>query len=518
MTPRPGAGATRRGGGNAAAPARNAVADGPAPRGEAVAAALAAALLAAWAWRGVLAAGFSQDDWLSLARVAGLAPRLTGPWRILANQWFWDAGVAMFGRDARAFHAIVLAAHALGAALLAWLLARRLPAPAAFLAAAVWAVHPAHATALWWTSANSDPFMTLFLLLGTAAFFARGPARWAAPVLFAIALAWKESALLLPAALAALTALGPAPRRLWREIARDRVLWALGAVAIAWAAGIAAFVARLNHAGNAYAAGLGPVARNFATYASWAPSWAPWVQHDSSDAALPKFALMGALVLAAAAAGLAWKPWRERGATGALAAAAALVAPVLPLASHTYRYYLHAPLAAIALANAALFAAATRALAPRARWAAALALATVLTAAAMLVVHALATAPLRLPGSHADRTLDRAAIAAEAIGAVREARLPAHTRLVLWSPQSQAMAREAGRDANAESYEESNVRAALLDGLALRVEFPQLDSVRFVRAFDPADTSAVWGVYRWDGGMRLVRAAELARLLASAPR
>ena len=65
------------------------------------------------AYRGALAYGFSQDDFLSLARVRGLAPRLAGPWRILANQWFWDAGVRAFGLRAGPFHAVVLAAQPL---------------------------------------------------------------------------------------------------------------------------------------------------------------------------------------------------------------------------------------------------------------------------------------------------------------------------------------------------------------------------------------------------------------------
>jgi hypothetical protein len=41
--------------------------------------------------------------------------------------------------------------------------------------------------------------------------------------------------------------------------------------------------------------------------------------------------------------------------------------------------------------------------------------------------------------------------------------------------------------------------------------------VRFVRAFDPSDTSWRWCVYRPDGALRVARAQELARVIASAP-
>jgi hypothetical protein len=370
--------------------------------------------------------------------------------------------------------------------------------------------------ALYWTSANSDPFMTLFLLLATAAYFARGRARLLSPAAFAIALAWKESALLFPFALAALALLGPPPRRTPRETLRDPVLWALLAVSVAWGAGIAAFVSGLNATSSAYAASPGALARNLLAYAAWTPTWMGWLTRDASDAVIPAFLRWGAAVLALALAGLAWKPWRERGAAGGLLAALLLIAPVLPLAHHTYHYYLHAPLAAVAIAGAALFAAATRPLSSRLRWAAAAAVAAPLAFAAVTLVHGLEQAPFRLPGSRGEGTVDRALIATNAIADLRQAALPAHARLRLWSPQLQDMARRAGAPATRETYEEGNVRAALLDGLALRVAVPALDSAVFVRAFTPADTAAWWAVYRWDGRMRIARTNELARVVARA--
>ena len=475
--------------------------------------ALAVAAIGVVAFRGALGYGFSQDDFLSLARVRGLIPRLEGPWRILAIRWFWEAGVRLFGQEARPFHVVMLAAHGVTAALLAWLLCRRFPAPAAFLGAVLWAVHPASRTPLYWVTANGEVFMTLFLLFATAAYFARGPARAASPVLFMVALAWKESALLFPFALAALALLGPPPRRGLSQVARDPVLWALLAASVAWAAGIYSFVHQLDATSHAYEVGLGAIARNLLTYASWTPTWMGWVQRDAADAVRPVFLTTGAAVMVLASVALAWRPWRERGAPGAMLAAAALIAPVLPLANHTYHYYLYSPLAALAIASAAMFAAATRSLAGRTRWLAAVAIAAPLALAAMVLVHTLEMAPFLQPGSRSDGVLDRALIAANAIADVRGAGLPVHARLRLWSPQLQETAQRAGQDAARESYDESNVRGALLEGLALRVAVPVLDSAVFVRAFTPGDSLAYWAVYLADGHLRVTSAPELARVL-----
>src|SRR5207248_2134382 len=84
-----------------------------------------------------------------------------------------------------------------------------------------------------------------------------------------------------------------------------------------------------------------------------------------------------------------------------------------------------------------------------------------------------------------------------------------------WSPQSQAIHRDRGGDPASESYGERNVRAALLDGLAVRVMLPGVDSTRFVREFDPADTAWRWCVYRPDGALRVARAGDLARSRAA---
>ncbi len=90
--------------------------------------------------------------------------------------WFWLASVARLSPrplDPWVFHAASWALHALVAALLAWLLARRLGRTAALFGGLLFAVHPAGCEATSWIAAGGDLLMTLFLVLATMA--ATGP-------------------------------------------------------------------------------------------------------------------------------------------------------------------------------------------------------------------------------------------------------------------------------------------------------------------------------------------------------
>ena len=66
-----------------------------------------------------------------------------------------------------------------------------------------------------------------------------------------------------------------------------------------------------------------------------------------------------------------------------------------------------------------------------------------------------------------------------------------------------------------ESYWEHNVRSALMNGLAVRVLFPTVTEVEFVRAFSRDDPSARWAVYRPDGDLRVATTPELDSLLTA---
>ena len=125
------------------------------------------------------------------------------------------------------FQALNIALHALNAALLfqiGKLLFRN--APAALVAALLFALHPAQTEAVTYVSGRSSSLMALFYL-GALLAYLRG-AHWAVSVtLFVLALATRETAVTLPAALL-LCELCRADRSTWKEIARRQAPhWAL---------------------------------------------------------------------------------------------------------------------------------------------------------------------------------------------------------------------------------------------------------------------------------------------------
>lgn len=482
----------------------------PAPEPEwlRIAAALGAAIAAASVFRGALAVGFSQDDFLGLARATGLAPRLEAPWRWLSHQGFWDALVTFGGRSATTGHGIVLAAWALAAALLAWLLARRLPAPAALVGAAFVATHPAAFTALHWLAANGDVFAVLFALAAAALAHRRDAARWAAVPVFVAALACKESVLPLPLALVALRAAwrGDDAAPSWR----DPLLAALAAVALAWALAAFGGARTPSLGGEAYGTSAAAIGPNLLTYHGWALQrwWA--FTHEFTDAVQPGVYAWGAALAAACVVAGVVPALRRRGGLAAALAWAAMLLPVLPLAHHTNHYYLLAALPALGLLVAAASAAALERLPRAAAWALAAGVVAALAADAGALVDRIASEPFLLAELRADPTVDRARIAANVGGDLAAASLPAHSTVWFWSPRSRELVRERGGDATRETYFERNLRAALLEGLAVRVMAPAVDSVRFVDAFDSTAVGVHWGVIAPDGRVRVVSTAELA--------
>lgn len=479
-------------------------------------AALLAGALGAWTFRGAVGCGFSQDDWTGLARAAGLLPRLEPGWRWLSHQVFWDVVAGPLRSDAALAHGLVLALHALSAAVLTLLLARRLGAPAALVGGAFFATHFAQFTATFWLSANGDVLATLFALAATDAFIASGKRRWSAVPLFALGLLAKESVLALPLALAAISLLAPFRGRL-HEPWRDPVAWALVGVSAAWALLLRPGQAGTGLGGEAYALDARAALPNLLTYAGWTlNSWLPTVS-DVSDRVSPAefgWALgLFAVWLAACVA----PPLRERGVGAGLVAFVAMLAPVLPLGAHTYHYYLVAGLPAASLLGSAAADAIFTRLPRGAGWAVALAVAAGLGLNGDALARRIEYAPFLVEGLRADPVVDRARIAANAIADLRAATLPAHAVVRVWSPQAQAMAAAAGAPPDREGYYERNLREALAGGLAVRVAISGVDSAVFVRAFDPADSLAWWAVTRYDGRLRLLRGGELARALARGP-
>jgi hypothetical protein len=393
-------------------------------------------------------------------------------------------------------------------------LARRFAgAGAAAVAAAAFGTHPALFTALYSVSGIGELLAAAFGV-ATLLLAMRSDGRaWLALPLFALSLMSKESTLLWPLAL--LLPLWPGGARPRRDVAVG-----LLAVAGAYAAAFAmrdVFGARAAVDPNAaYALRFDRgVLDNLLSYLGWAVTIAlPFVRSFTDAVDRSVFAAGVALALAWLA-GLAWPALRRRGwlAGGALFALA--LVPVLPLAHHTYHYYLYAPLAGGAVAVAAACDAVAQRLARGMRTPLLAAAGLLLAINGAALVHRIETYPFVDPELRSDPTVDRARIAANAIGDLRAAALAPGTSLRLWSPASIARVRESGGDPSHESYWEINVRSALYDGLAVRVCLPALRSVRFVRAFSAADPRVRWGVYLPNGHLRVGTTAEIAAALAA---
>jgi hypothetical protein len=133
---------------------------------------------------------FPNGIWLAFAHPYWPAALGGGQYRPLAIASF-SLDWWLSGGDPRWFHAVNILWHA-AASVLVWFLAAELLAPAAALGAALlFAVHPVHVEAVANVVGRSECMAAAFVI---AALLAHRRASWAAPVLFALALLSKESA------------------------------------------------------------------------------------------------------------------------------------------------------------------------------------------------------------------------------------------------------------------------------------------------------------------------------------
>jgi tetratricopeptide (TPR) repeat protein len=206
------------------------------------ASALVAAALAAYA--GAFAGAFQFDDFNVIVRegavhslgawwdsMPGIRPLLKFSYAVS-----WSAG----GGSTIPFHALNVALHAANV-LLVWAILRLLfermgvggEGFAAFAGALLFALHPAHTEAVTYVSGRSVSMMSFFYLAAVLAHLREAP-RWLSPVLFAAALATKEVAVTLPAALVLCEALDLRRPFAWRATLRRTALhWALLSLAVA---------------------------------------------------------------------------------------------------------------------------------------------------------------------------------------------------------------------------------------------------------------------------------------------
>ena len=525
----------------------------------AVAPYLAAAAAGAIVFRGALGLFFSQDDFAGLARARGFLPPLGGPWRYLSGQAYFDAMETLAGLNPLHYHAFNLLAHLACVVLLLALLRRHTAAPAACVAAIFFAVHPSLFTALYSISGVGEILALAFGLAAMLAARVAGPLRWSALPLFGLSLLSKESTLLLPLVVAAERVGGPRSAGLASEPKtattsyhplRDPLLIGLAAIALLY---VVSFLSAdtFGLRGSlpkeaAYSLGWGSsLGRNLLSYVGWTVNFSALTVRSFSDSVDPRVFSYGIVGLLAWLVGSSWKALRDRGWVAAGLLYACFLLPVLPLRNHTYHYYLYAPMAGAAWCLAALldvFVASRRQPAKarpergrvkgkatrmqsavpqrrpaRLTWAIAAVVGTLLTVNGAFLVRKIETYPFLRRELRADPTVDRARIARNVSDGLAAAHLPAGARLRFWSPAAIAEARAAGQDPARETYWERNVREALLDGLAVRVLFPQVGAVEFVRTFPAVDKSHLYAVYGIDGRLKVMSPVELDSLIRASP-
>ena len=491
-----------------------------------VLAGLALAAAAAVAFHGALGYFFSQDDFEGLSRARGLLPRLSGPWRLISNQLYFDVMRVVSDLRPFGYHLASLLAHQLATVLAYRYLRAWVSLPAAMVGAAFVAVHPSLFTALYWISAGSTIHSAVFALLALLAERTSGRRRWLAVPLYGFALCARETAIGLPVVMLA------AQLQDRRARVNDPVMWSLAGVAIAFVLGMVGFdvigLTTGHGAGAAYRAGLGPhVLANLSTYLAWSVNFLLATVRSFSDVLDPGAVPLAIAVAAVALGGCAVRALRARGWIVAWTLFALWIAPVLLLQHHTYHYYLYGPLIGIGwslaivvdvafverLGGAAPAPTRTRGGTPRAPWRAASVatlLAALLTWNGTALVHKIEIHPF-LDELRADPSVDRAIIAGNVYTSLAATSLPAGLNLRFWSPMSirRQYEEDPGAAAMRESYWERNVRAALLDGLAVRVLFPHVRNVDFVRTLTPAPDSTWYAVYRPDGNLGLATYAML---------
>jgi hypothetical protein len=507
---------------------------------------LAVVACAALVFRGSLAYFFSADDFAALARARGLAPSYPGLWRWLSGTAYF-ALMRPFGLDAAAYHAVNLAAHAACVGILFALLRRRFSGPASLLGALFFGTHAALYTAVYWVSTLNEILALLFALLCIACAARPGRSAWLSVPLFALSLISKETTLLLPAALwispGWLDARDRPPAsedaaRRWRLPVRI----ALSAVALiylaTWIWTDVSGTRAHPEASAPYAVGFGPhVLANATSYLGWTVGMLLPATRRFDDVADPglwpwavaAFALWLSGVFSAR---LRANGWIAGGATFAL-----LLVPVLGLRNHTYHYYLYAPLIGAAWCVAALADAWFRSPvartenAGRARsgtsaspgealaWPIASFVGMAFLLNGAFLVHKIENMPFMDGRLRADSTVDRARIARRVYDGLAAAELPAGARLLFWSPASMRYERLLHPQADVigrETYWERNVRAALQDGLGVRVMFPQVDSVEFLHAYRPAEADRRFVLYDIDGMVRVETPARVDSVLRQA--
>lgn len=296
------------------------------PAAARIAAPAGLALLVLLAYANALPGPFQFDDWWAIAdspATAGLAgwwDSLPGIRPLLKLSFALNAA---FAPAPAAYHAVNIGVHAANALLLFALLRRLMPslapgharpALAAFGAAALFALHPAATEAVTYLSGRSISLVALpylgALVLVSHSRRLHGRREAAVALLFALALAVRETAVTLPAAAAlCLRVRGDAPREIARALRGMAVVLASALLAAALTPGYHSFFGWSLQTRGLGAQLLGQLEAH--AYLLTQPLLALRTNIDP-DLAVPASLAPRHVALLLAAAGAAWLAWRQR--------------------------------------------------------------------------------------------------------------------------------------------------------------------------------------------------------------
>lgn len=296
-------------------------------------------------WPLVSNPGYFSHDELQWGAAADVAPGAALPWvgwfdlalfqyrPLTFNLWLWLAR-HLFDQP-QAFHAVIVAAGALNAALLAGLLVRLAASPRrAALAALVFALGPYAMYVHGWVATIGDLlWVGCALLVGWVA-TSRWPGWWiaiAAGVLTVVALLSKEAALSIPALLAVGWALDRA-RAGWRRALVGSALPALAYLLLRFSV-----LAGTGEADAAYAWSLANIPQRWLEYHAFLPQVSVFEAHVTLARGFGDRRFIIACLLMLALLAALWRVgWRW--AAALLAGGAAALGPVLVLAGAGNQY------------------------------------------------------------------------------------------------------------------------------------------------------------------------------------
>ena len=453
--------------------------------------------LALCIWSRIFDVWFAQDDFRWLHRAGAGAASLSP--RVLSMGLYFQAMRSVFGLRPEPYHLVQLVLHVATMLLLYSMLQRRVSETAAVLAAASFVTAPALFDSLHWISDIADSLAVA--LLGLAAWLLAGEgdrARrgWLAILAYALALASKEIAVGAAPALALLH---------WRQGDRTAKLRAALCALLAIAAAIPASGAWQTGTGEPYA--LRPLAAlgNLPAFLTGASlGFTAWAAASDLTWSRQHWVQVAGWILLAA-----WLSALLRRGSGPAWLGflwfMGLLAPVVMLERHFYLYYLACALPGLA-ASVAFLAPARP---PRALGSALAIAGALLLVANFIGIHQRYGSRLSIAPLPTDFVLRRAVIAHHAIEDLRRDRAALRPAVVLLGQQPVAVSASGTRSAAPAEYHrdpwlDDNVRAALSEGEAVLVMFPEVRRAVFQPWLTAADTACAVAAYRYDGHLQLM--------------